>query len=270
MKKFKKIAAVMVAAVTLSVTSITACAEDNWPKAYWFEVVSNKGQINPTYYLADNTSHYTGLVNGYDKNIITFSGVSTKLMEGNIVFSVDFKDLNASDKRNPITLEDYEIADYMDGLYLKDKSGKFITEGKYPLTVNYNAPKTYVNVMVDTNWRVFNQFDFTKVYYLIDDGDSDTFLLHFQIKDLHVLPSYNIILEEITDNGKPAKFTSEFYQNQCDYSRKDGKAYTTGSVTISIPPKYRGKSFRAYINGINVGTVTSTEASTLYASFTNY
>lgn len=270
MKKLKKIAALAVAVVTLVAASITASAGLNFPKAYWIEVESHKGDINTTYYLADNTSHYHSLVNGYDKNMITFSSVDKNLMEGNIVFSVDFANPYAESKRDPITLEDYEMADYMDGLYLIDANRKFITEGKYPLTVNYNAPKTYVNVMVDTNWRVFNNFDLTKVYYFIDDGETDTFLLHFKIKDLHVLPSYNIILEEITDSPNPAKFTSEFYQNHCDFSRKDGSAYTEGSVTVAIPPKYRDKSFNAYINGMKVGKVTTTHLSTVNGSFTNY
>lgn len=35
----------------------------------------------------------------------------------------------------------------MDGLYLKDAKGKYITEGKYPLIVSYNVPNAYINGM---------------------------------------------------------------------------------------------------------------------------
>ena len=268
MKKFKRIAALIVATVTLAATAMTASA------ANWLEYNFRRGEIKSTYYIANNIVHYTSLLKGYNKNMFTFSSVDKTLMEGNIVLSVDFANLNATSSKEKYDISDElfdKIPDYMDGLYLKDATGKFITEGKYPLTVNYNAPKAYINVMVDTNWRVFNNFDLTGAYYTAY-GKTDTLTLHYQIKDIFVLPSYHIVLEEISNSSTRAKFSGEFVQNTCGYAtinRKD-VAMTVGSYDIKIPSQYRGKSFNAYINGMKVGKVTIPYKSTNSVSYTNY
>lgn len=267
MKKFKKFAAVIVATVTLAATAITASAADNWLEVYY-----NRGAVNSSYYLANNRIHYTNLLNGEHKSIFTFSSVPRNLMEGNIVLSVDFSDPYDEYAWN---FENYEIGDYLDDIYLRDSSGKFITEGKYPLTVNFNAPDCYVNIMVDTNWRVFNNFDLTRAYFSSIATNSktkkDLLQLHYQIKDIYVLPSYNIILEEITTSSNPAKFTSEFCNNNCGTYIKNRKEYdlTTGCVEFDIPMQYRGKSFNVYINSMKVGKVTI-PYETANASYTNY
>ena len=266
MKKFKKLVVVMVAAVTLMATAITVCAADNWKEARF-----SMGKINPSTYLADNTIHYSELLENYEKNIITFSDVDKTLMEGNVVLSVDFSDPTLSRKK--ITMSNSDIVDYMDGLYLMDTNGKFITEGKYPLIVNFNAPKGYVNVVIDTNWRVFNSFRLSRSYYYFED-DTDRLQIHYEIPDILVLPSYNIILEEISTSSNRATLTGEFRQNACTYysinAKGDRAILTAGDVEYRIPHKYRGKSFYVYINGIKVGKVTLPKDWTEEASFVNY
>lgn len=262
MKKFKKIAAIMVATVTLAATAITACAAD----AYF-----NRGAIQAKYYLANNTIHYLNLKDGYNKNIFTFSSVAKNLMEGNVVLSVDFED-----PYDEYKWDIFEIADYMSDIYLKDSNGKFITEGKYPLTVNYiNSPNYYVNVMVDTNWRVLDKFNLTRSYFTPNDRTKiDRLSLHYKVNDIHVLPSFNIILEEITSSSNPAKFTSEFIQNNMGYytinSRGDLATITQANVEFQIPSRYRGKDFYAYVNGRKVGKVTIPTQSTNSGSYVNY
>lgn len=264
MKKFKRIAALIVTTVTLAATTITACAAD----AYF-----NRGAIQAKYYLANNTIHYLNLKDGYNKNIFTFSNVDKTLMEGNVVLSVDFSDPTLSRKK--ITMSNIDIVDYMDGLYLMDTNGKFITEGKYPLTVSFNAPKGYVNVIVDTNWRVLNKFNLTRSYFTTNDQTkTDRLSLHYKVDDIHVLPSFNIILEEITSSSNPAKFTSEFIQNNMGYytinARGDLATITQANVEFQIPSKYRGKDFYAYVNGTKVGKVTIPTKSTSSGSYVNY
>lgn len=275
MKKFKKLIALAVAMAAFTASAISASAA-NSDKVKYFEM----DEIESSYYLANNTIHYTELLNGFGKNVFTFSDVDKTMMEGNIVLSVDFTNLSGKttkEKYRRLSDSDFlcEIADYMDGLYLKNTAGKFITEGKYPLTVNLNAPRGHVNVMMDTNYRVFNNFDFTNAHYVHNDNTkTDNLGLYYKINDLHVLPSYTIVLEEISNSSKRAQFTSEFYENRCNYYTKNAKGelgcMTTGNVTFQIPSQYRGKSFNAYINGRNVGKVTLPQNYSIHVSYTNY
>lgn len=273
MKKFKKVLALAVATVTLAGTAITA----NAVIAKWNEKTIEMGAITNTYYLADNTIHYTELLGDFDKNFLTFSKVDNKLMEGNIVLSVDFSNLEATRPREKYNISDElfeKIPSYMDGLYLKDANGNYITEGKYPLTVSYNAPKAYINVMVDTNWRVFNNFDLTQGRYeaFVTPRGKDYFRLHFQIKDILVLPSYKIILKEVTNSSNPLTITGDFGHNIADTYIKNGQEYdkTTGYMHFRIPSEYRGKTFYAYINGMNVGKITLPTVFSDNATIVNY
>lgn len=273
MKKIKKLLALTVATITLAATAITA----NAVIKEWDEKIIEMGAVTNTYYLADNTIHYTDLLGDFDKNFIIFSGVDKKLMEGNIVLSVDFSNLNATSARDRYHISDElfeKIPEYMDGLYLMDANGNYITEGKYPLTVNYNAPKAYINVMVDTNWRVFNNFDLTEGCYeaFSYPGGRDYFRLHFQIKDILVLPSYKIILKEATNSSNPLTITGDFGQNIAGTYTKNGREYdnTTGYMHFRIPTEYRGKTFYAYINGMKVGKITLATAVSDRAALVNY
>lgn len=268
MKKLNKLIVLAAAIFTMSAMAITASAAIK----EWNEKTIKMGEVKSNYYLANNTIHYSKLLGNYDKNFLVFSGVDKRLMEGNIVLSVDFSDRN-SDREGDISDEIFDrIPEYMDGLYLKDANGKFITEGKYPLTVNYNAPDAYINVMVDTNKRVFNNFDLTQGCYAACSAKTNYFDLYFQIKDMIVLPSYNIVLKEITSSSKAAEFTGKFIQNYSETYRKNGQEYdmTCGYVEFLLPPEYAGKSFYAYINGMKVGKVTLPKKFGEKASLVNY
>ena len=275
MKKYKKLIALAVAVLTLSATAITASAAIKISE--WNEATIEMGDIEAEYYLANNTIHYSELLCDYDKNFLIFSDVDKRLMEGNIVLSVDFSNPNGTTRREKypnLYNKDFKeiVVDYMDGLYLKDANGKFITEGKYPLTVDLNGPKSYANVMVDTNWRVFSNFDMTEGHYVAWGSEMAYFDLYFQIKDMIVLPSYNIVLKEITSSSKPAEFTCNFLQNYCETYTKNGQEYdmTSGYVEFRIPTKYAGKNFYVYANGMNVGKVTLPKAYGKNASIVNY
>lgn len=267
MKKFKKISALAVAAVTLVSTAITASAGI----AKWNEKSIEMGAIKNSYYLANNTIHHSDLLSGVDKNFLTFSSVDKRLKEGNIVLSVDFSDPN-SDCEWEISEEVFDkIPDYMDGLYLKDAKDKYITEGKYPLIVSYNAPDAYINVMVG-HPTIFFDFDLTQGYYTACGSKNNYFYLHYQIRDFMVLPSYNIVLEEISGSSNPAKFTGEIVYNNFTTYSKSGRTsnLTTGYMDFVIPTKYAGKSFNAYINGMKVGKVTLPKAFGEKAALVNY
>ena len=83
MKKFKKLAAVMVAVVTLMATAINACAAVcNGETYHWFN------QIKSSYYVANNTLHYSDFFS-WENNYIYFANMDKGLMEGNVIFSID-------------------------------------------------------------------------------------------------------------------------------------------------------------------------------------
>lgn len=261
MKKFKRIAALIVTTVTLAATAMTASATQNW-----LELCFNRGHIEATYYRANNTLHYYDSYRVYDKHIINFSSVDKTLMEGNVVLTVDFDNAKKLKK-----LRDEGIAtQFMGSLYLKDANGKFITEGKYPLIVNSNGPSGCMNVMVGHPTIIYD-FNLTGAYYTAY-GKTDTLTLNYQFKDILVLPSYHIVLEEISNSSTRAKFSGEFVQNTCGYAtiNRQSVAMTVGSYDIKIPSQYRGKSFNAYINGMKVGKVTIPYKSTNSVSYTNY
>lgn len=262
MKKIKKIIALMVAVATLAATAITSCAAQDW-----LELCFNRGHIEATYYRANNMFHYYDSYRVYDKHIFTFSSVDKTLMEGNVVLTVDFDNAKKLKK-----LRDEGIAtQFMGSLYLKDANGKFITEGKYPLIVEpYNGPRGCMNVMVGHPTIIYD-FNLTGAYYTAY-GKTDTLTLNYQFKDIFVLPSYNIVLEEISSSSSRGKFSGEFIQNTCGYAtiNRQSVAMTVGSYEIKIPSKYRGKSFNAYINGMKVGKVTIPYESTASVSYTNY
>ena len=263
MKKFKKLAIVMVAVVTLIATTINACAAENW-----LYFAFDRGSITAEYYSANNWFDYYDSYKQNYLHVFTFSDVDKTIMEGNVVLTVDFDD--------PDTLyelrQDGTAYQFMNSLYLKDSNGKFITEGKYPLTVSTNAPKGCLNVFVDTNWRVFNNFDMTKGCYAACGVKYNYFNLYFQINDMIVLPSYSIVLKEITSSSNPAEFTGKFLQNYSETYRKNRQEYnkTCGNVEFLIPPEYAGKSFYAYINGMKVGKVTLPKKFGEKASLVNY
>ena len=262
MKKFKKLAAVMVAVVTLMATTINACAVEDW-----LYLAFNRGPITAEYYRANNLFYYYDSYKPNYLHVFTFSDVDRRIMEGNVVLTVDFGD--------PEELHEMKYMgtayQFMGSLYLKDSKGKFITEGKYPLTVSKNAPKGCLNVLVDTNYRVFPAFNMTHVYY-VAYGKNDTLTIHYQFNGMHVLPSYHIELVEISSASTPARFSGDFVNNTCGNPTINGKIVdmTVGSYDIKIPSKYRGKSFYVYANGWKLGKVTLPYESTSKVSYTNY
>ena len=284
MKKVKKLAIVMVAVVALMATTISVSAASspddyyNYPKKYF-----SAGALKSAYTLADYTIYYKNLLSGYGKNIFTFSSVDSRLMEGNVVLSIDFSNPNATTRRERYRkLGDWkylcEIADYTNNILLMDKNNKYILEGKYPLIVDlYGALDGYVNIMVGTNRLFLENFDITRAYYYLNWGgnqEMDIMSLHYEIDDLHVLPSYKIVLEEVSNSSNRAKFTGELVQNHHGYYTinygKNLATVTNGNVEFNIPSKYRGKSFYAYVNGVNVGKITLPTSNTGSASFENY
>ena len=262
MKKFKKLAAVMVAVVTLMATTINACAVEDW-----LYLAFNRGPITAEYYSANNWFSYYDSYKPNYLHVFTFSDVDRRIMEGNVVLTVDFGDLEKL----------WELCDsnkayqFMGSLYLKDKNGKFITEGKYPLTANDYGPDGTLNVMVDTNYRVFPEFNMTQVYY-VAYGNTDTLTIHYKFNGMYVLPSYHIELVEISSASTPARFSGDFVNNTCGDATINRKsvAMTVGSYDIKIPSKYRGKSFYVYANGWKLGKVTLPYESTSKVSYTNY
>lgn len=255
MKKFKKLAAVMVAVVTLMATTINACAAIvNDETYYWFN------QLKATYYLANNTIHYSDLLKNRNNNIY-FTNVDSRLMEGNIVLSVDFSDPDSEWRDIPESL----ITGHMSKLHLRDeKTEKYILEGKYPLTVNYNAPGDYINVMVDTNRRVFENVEVNKVnlaYKGSYSKDKAFMEVICYIKDFHVLPGYILTLEEC-NSSSPVKLTKQV-EISVMYNATDYKSYYDGDYTFAtfrfydFPyNKYKGKTFDVKINGIKVGKIS--------------
>ena len=261
MKKLKKIAAIAVASVTLAATAINACAAIK-------EKSIEMGEIEATYYLANNTIHYSELLDGFDKNSLIFSGVDKTLMEGNVVLTVDFDGAKKLKKMR----DDGSAIQLMSSLHLKDADGKFITEGKYPLIADGNAaPRGCMNVMVGHPTIFFN-FDLTQGNYTACGSKYNYLHLRFQIRDYMVLPSYKITLEEISSSSNTAKFTGEFVYN--DFTTYNTKGYnnylTTGNMLFEIPTKYAGKSFNAYINGMKVGKVTLPKEFGEKAALVNY
>lgn len=255
MKKIKKIAAVMVAVVTLMATTINACAAIvNDETYYWFN------QLKATYYLANNTIHYSDLLKNRNNNIY-FTNVDSRLMEGNIVLSVDFSDPDSEWRDIPESL----ITGHMSKLHLRDeKTEKYILEGKYPLTVNYNAPGDYINVMVDTNPRVFNNVEINKVN-LAYKGNYSRDKAYVEIiciiKDIHVLPGYILTLEEC-NSSSPAKISKQVdvsvMYNATDYQKlyNGDCTYAAFKLNNFNYNKYKGKSFNVKINGVKVGKIS--------------
>lgn len=262
MKKFKKLAAVMVAVVMLMATTINACAVEDW-----IYLAFNRGPITAEYYRANNLFQYYDSYKPNYLHVFTFSDVDKTIMEGNVVLTVDF-----GNARKLKALKETSTAyQFMGSLYLKDSNGKFITEGKYPLTVNTNGPSGTLNVMVDTNYRVFPEFNMTQVYY-VAYGNTDTLTIHYEFNGLYVLPSYHIELVEISSASTPARFSGDFVNNICGNATINRKsvAMTVGSYDIKIPSKYRGKSFYVYANGWKLGKVTLPYESTSKVSYNNY
>ena len=290
MKKFKKIAAIIVATVTLAATAITASAADWVDWGYWVDIYHNRGAIKADYYLANNTIHYTALSDDQlIRNVITFTDVDKTLMEGNVVLSIDYSNPNATNRRDrypSLNLDTnfdfvFDLNRHLDYVQLKDKNGKFITEGKYPLTYDYNASaRGYINVIVDTNQRVFSNFDMSFVQFTSDDEyasyiftesdkGKDTLSIGYIIKDIMALPSYNLELREITNSSTPAKISGGYFVNNCcAYTFEP--PMTSGCYIIKTPTQYRGKSFYVYANGWNLGKVTLPYKSTSKVSYTNY
>ena len=284
MKKFKKLAIVIAAVVTLMATTISVSAAASpddyygYPKKYF-----SAGALKSAYYIADYTVYYKNLLSGYGKNIFTFSGVDSRIMEGNVVLSIDFSNPNAATRRERYrNLSDWsyllEIANYTNNILLMDKDNKYILEGKYPLVVDlYGGKSGYVNIMVASNRLFLEKFDLTGALYHPNFGgnkEMDIISLSYKIDDVHVLPSYKIVLEEISNSSNRAKFTGELVQNHHGYYTinygKDLATITHGNVEFEIPSEYRGKSFYAYINGINVGKITIPTYNCGKASYVNY
>ena len=284
MKKVKKLAIVMVAVVALMATTISVSAASspddyyNYPKKYF-----SAGALKSAYTLADYTIYYKNLLSGYGKNIFTFSSVDSRIMEGNVVLSIDFSNPNAATRRERYRkLSDwnylFEISDYTNNLLLVDKNNKYILAGKYPLVVDlYGGLDGYVNIRVDSNRLFMEKFDITRAYYYLNWGgnqEMDIMSLHYEIDDMHVLPSYEIVLEEVGNSSNRVKLTGDLVQNHHGYYTinygKDLATVTTGNVEFEIPSKYRGKSFYAHVNGINVGKITIPTYNAGQASYVNY
>ena len=109
---------------------------------------------------------------------------------------------------------------------------------------------------------------------LLKKTNTDIRSLYYKIDDIHVLPSYKIILEEISNSGTYAKLTGEFVQNNCGFytinARGDLATITQGTVEFEIPSKYRGKSFYVYINGEKHGRITFPADYSGKATFINF
>ena len=187
MKKYKKLIALAVAVLTLSATTITASAANFFIRPWDNKI--NLDSVEAEYYRANNVINYTELQE-QTSNIITFSKVSDELMEGNVVLTVDFRDPGSSSRRISDEMRTKRRY-YMMDLVLLDANGKFITEGKYPLTVSQNAPSGCWNVIVDTNRRVFNKLDIAFAYIEnTSKPDVKEVTIAYDINDIYVLPSY--------------------------------------------------------------------------------
>ena len=279
MKKFKKIAAVMVAAVTLAATAITVSASSSAIFCTFCGQLKEKtikfNTLNSEYGLSSNIIHYTDMLKYKNdvRNNITFSSVKGRLMEGNVVLSVDFSNPDATSSK-----EKYKISDelremipyYVGTLNIRNAKGEYITEGKYPLIVDYNAPKAYINVMVG-HPSIFRNFEKRRLFYYVceEDSSKNIFKINYIIKNNFVLPSYNIVLEEITNAPNPIKLSGE-HCNRIRFTEKDGEKETYGFYHFTVLPQYAGKSFYAYIDGIKVGKVTFPQTTDEDVSWVEY
>lgn len=250
MKKFKKIAAIIMATVTLAAMSINTCAAYvNGEPHYWFRELKSK------YYMANNTLHYTDLEK-WTNSYVFFNKVDKSLMEGNVVLSVDFYDPNSGE--DYCDIPDSLIDGLMSKLHLKEEySDKYICEGKYPMVVDsIHSPIDYVNVVLYTNRDVFKNVDVETVHIQYKNGytrDKARLEVNCIIKGYKVLPGYVLTLEEC-NSSSPAIFTTKTYVNRMDDWRG---THTYGHFQFTNFPynKYKGKSFDVKINGIKVGKI---------------
>ncbi len=261
MKKFKKLAAVMVAVVTLMATAINACAAVcNGETYHWFN------QIKSSYYVANNTLHYSDFFS-WENNYIYFANMDKGLMEGNVIFSIDISNPNATSERTKYHSKSAkafreQMEGYLSKLHLLDNNDKYIGEGKYPLTVQYNNnARGYINIIFDTNWRTFSNVDISNVnlaYRGSYSKDKAYMEINCVIKDIHVLPGYTLTLEEC-NSSSPVILSRKVDVNRMNNWDKiyDGD-YTIGGFKFYNFPynKYKGKTFDVKINGVKVGKIS--------------
>lgn len=258
MNKFKKIAAVAIAAVTLATATITAGASSRNIRI---------DSVTPTHlYNRAPYVHYSKLSDYFD-NIVTYSRVSSSLGRDNVVLSVDFTEPGAN---KVITDEIFEeIPNYMEELYLKDANGKYITEGKYPLEVDQWSvgDEGRVNVIVGNN-NIFKKLDFSNVRYYLGsryDGrkDRDIILLNYKIQGSAVLPSYKVTIgSTVCDTVFDYNYIDNF---------NTGKLVTSGKMRIFIPHSLvgNGTTLPISINGVKVADITLSPTRSC-PSYTNY
>lgn len=282
MKKFKKLAALVVAVVTLAATSITTCAEDG---------TLYLGPLEPAYYYTYAPSFHV-----FDSPLnlrnIVYSNVKGRLMEGNKVLSIDFSDPNATGKEK--VMKDCwrkSLKYYLPSLRLLNTDGKFITEDKYPVVVDLMTlgHKGRVTMMLERNLIFREDCDITKAYFINRSGATDCLTISYKINDNYVLPSFNITLREcvpasdwiLVVNGKrieefvtpsnPATYTlpaDNHWFGDIDLIDNPNPT-TTGNVTFHLPSKHRGGTFDILINGERIGRITIPYTRS-YASYINY
>ena len=243
MKKFKKLIALAVAVVTLMATAITANAAKILERPWDNKIKLDS--VEAEYHRANNVINYKDL-SDQTNNIITFSKVDKNIMEGNVVLTIDF--LDSGDKKVPAerrTKRPY----YMGKLFLMDSDGKFITEGKYPLTVCQNAPGGCWNVMVDTNRRVFGNLDIVGAF--IEDTSKSNVkevTIAYDIKDIYVLPSYVVKYgnKELTVDSNMCSSTSTSTRGWLTFELSTGEfgakdltfnGWKVGTITVSSDGK---------------------------------
>ena len=261
MKKFKKLIALAVVMATFGVTAITTCAATvNGEPHYW------RSNLKSSYYLANNTLHYSDFAAGKN-NYVFFKNVDKGLMEGNIVFSMDVSNPEATTakKRYPSTAKASfrnDMSLYLSRLHLMDANDKYICEGKYPLTVQYNnTPRGYINIMLDTNRRVFENVEIhNAVLSYTNEYDYNTTMLNLSctIYDHHVLPGYILTLEEC-NSSSPVILSTKASSNRLntrdvfDIPTGTGATFTFKNFSFN---KYKGKTFDVKMNGVYVGQIS--------------
>ncbi|MBE6880719.1 MAG: hypothetical protein E7490_07815 [Ruminococcaceae bacterium] len=242
MKKLRKIvAAVLGAATVATVATITASAARANVKF---------GAVTPTYYKTDNTVNYTELKPSYCENTVSFSSVSKKLKEGNVVFAVDFTE-PGDDIISDETFD--EIDDYMASLRLDKRFMFYMGAGydgctTYPLEV-VNGLWNEMNVIVGSPTIYRDKFDITSATaQKLKSSSFYRLTFDYKIKGHNIIPDFWTALG--TEASNPyfydVKFNDIFGYNKS----------TTGKLQMDISSENIGKTLPLWADHTIVGYIT--------------
>lgn len=216
----------------------------------------NLGELTPSDKRSDElTIHYTELSRLAGAEI-TYSDLIGQLSQGNVVLSVDFAAETSAKRPAVSTWMRGNIGDYMQELQLKDKNGRYITEGAFPLVVCPDAQKsTIYNVVVGSD-SVLRNIKITDAYaYPIfpekhGKNVKTELRISYRIDGAYVLPGFVARL---------ADFKAQLCFNRlgkfCTTAYSEKETATTGELAITLSRDICGTQ-DIYINGVRVAEIT--------------